>query len=189
MKLYTGAGDKGMTSLFSGERIEKSDLRVAANGDLDELNSFLGALAAILAAEHPALVEEIQHVQAHLLSIGAWVATTPDSPSAAFLEVLDDGPTRTLESAIDKMEEDLPVLRGFILPGGSIPAAWAHLARTVCRRAERQVVGLLERPDESGPAEPLLPALSYLNRLSDYLFVLARFCNHFNGSPDISWKD
>ena len=188
MKLYTGAGDRGMTSLFSGERVGKSHFRVTANGDLDELNSFLGALAAVLAGDHPELVEEIQHIQAHLLNIGAWLATTPDSPSVAFLEEISPEPTKAIESAIDKMEKDLPALKGFILPGGHISAAWAHLARTVCRRAERQVARLLEQSGEGNSAERLLPALAYLNRLSDYLFVLARYCNRLHGLSDIPWK-
>lgn len=188
MKVYTGAGDRGMTGLFSGERVTKSHIRVAANGDMDELNSYLGALAAALGEERSALVAEIQRIQSELFHMGAWLATTPDSSSVELLDELTPEPIKTLESAIGRMEKDLPPLKGFILPGGLMTAAWAHLARTVCRRAERQVVRLLDEVEGSKPPEQLLKVIAYLNRLSDYLFVLARYCNWIDKTSDVLWK-
>ena len=188
MKIYTGAGDKGMTSLFSGERVAKNHLRVEANGDLDELNSFLGALAAVLEEARPALVEEIRSIQSHLFSMGAWLATTPDSPSLALLEEMTTEPIRVLESAIDKMEKELPELKGFILPGGHMTGASAHVARTVCRRAERRVVRLVDKAEGGRSDEQFLKIVAYLNRLSDYLFELARYCNRLANVPDVLWK-
>jgi cob(I)alamin adenosyltransferase len=188
MKVYTGAGDKGMTGLFSGERVPKSHLRVEANGALDELNSFLGALAAALSEDHPALVDEIQGVQSQLLQMGAWLATTPDSSSADHLEEITTEPIRALELAIGTMEKELPALKGFILPGGNMTAAWAHVARTVCRRAERRVVRLLDGSEGGKSGGQLLNITAYLNRLSDYLFVLARYCNRLAQVPDYLWK-
>jgi cob(I)alamin adenosyltransferase len=188
MKVYTGAGDRGMTGLFSGERVAKSNIRVAANGDVDELNSFLGALAAVLGGEHATLAAEIQRIQSELFHVGAWLATTPDSTSTELLAELSTEPVSALESAIAAMESDLPGLQGFILPGGHPAAVWAHLARTVCRRAERQVVRLLEVGESNQPAEQLFTILAYLNRLSDYLFVLARYCNRLEQTPDVLWQ-
>ena len=131
MKLYTGTGDKGMTSLFSGERIAKHHHRVETYGDADELNSVLGALAAALDKDHEGLVGEIQTIQSDLFHIGAWLATTPDSPSEEILEAITEDQTRTLELAIDRMEAESSPLSGFILPGGHPTAAWAHVARSV----------------------------------------------------------
>ena len=185
MKIYTGSGDRGKTSLFSGERVSKGDLRIEAYGDVDELNAMLGALAAAGPAEAPGLGEEIQRIQSDLFHIGAWLATTPDSPSAHMLERLSEDAARLLEADIDRMEEGLPALRGFILPGGHGAAAWAHVARTVCRRAERRVVRLADRESH---AEPLAAVLVYLNRLSDYLFVLSRHINRIAAVEDIFWK-
>ena len=188
MRIYTGTGDKGMTGLFSGERVAKSHLRVEANGDVDELNSFLGALASNLAEAQPELPKEIRRIQSDLLYIGSWLATGPDSPSLELLEELPPESISGLESAIDAMEEKLPVLSGFILPGGHQAAAWAHVARTVCRRAERQVVRLLEENEGGSSSAQLLTSVAYLNRLSDYLFVLARYCNWLAKVPDSLWK-
>lgn len=188
MKIYTGVGDKGMTGLFSGERVTKSHMRVAANGEVDELNSFLGAMAAALGENHSALVVEIQRIQSDLFHMGAWLATTPDSSSVDLLEELTTEPIKALESAIGIMEKNLPSLKGFILPGGHMAAAWAHLARTVCRRAERQVVRLFDEAEGDKSSEQLLKVIAYLNRLSDYLFVLARYCNWVEKTSDVLWK-
>lgn len=185
MKIYTGSGDRGKTSLFSGERIAKGDLRIEAYGDVDELNSVLGALAAAAPPETPGLGEEVQRVQSDLFHLGAWLATTQGSSSADMLDRLSEEAARRLEADIDRMDTALPPLTGFILPGGHSAAAWAHVARTVCRRAERRVAVLAERENH---AEPLLAVLVYLNRLSDYLFVLARRINHAAGIEDRFWK-
>ena len=184
MKIYTGSGDRGRTSLFSGERVGKEDLRIEAYGDVDELNSILGALTASLPPEAEGSGDEIRHIQADLFHVGAWLATTPDAPSAEMLQQLEEASADFLERAIDRMQESLPELDAFILPGGHFASASAHVARTVCRRAERRVVALAEREDFTPP----LPAiLVYLNRLSDHLFVLARHINHVCGVEDLRW--
>lgn len=188
IKIYTGSGDRGNTSLFSGERLSKDHDRVEAYGDVDELNSVLGALVALLPKEKTELVEEIQRIQSDLLHVGAWLATTPDSPALADLEEITEERVGALEMGIDRMEKDLPGLREFILPGGHISASWAHVARTVCRRAERHVVRLSDRSGECERAGQLRGVLVFLNRLSDYLFVVARHCNQIMGVPDILWK-
>jgi len=188
MKIYTGSGDRGKTSLFSGERVSKADLRVEAYGDVDELNSFLGALIATLPPKEGGLAEEIKEIQSVLLHIGARLAVTPGSQVSAELEEITQEHSKELEGAIDRIDENLPSLKDFILPGGHISAAWAHLARTVCRRAERHVVSLSESQTGTGDLEQLSKVIVYLNRLSDYLFVVARLCDKMHGLPDPVWK-
>ena len=188
MKIYTGSGDRGKTSLFSGERVSKSDQRVEAYGDVDELNSFIGGLVASLPSEEAELAEELQHIQSVLLHIGAWLAVTPGSAVSEELKEVGRQHSKVLEEAIDRMEESLPALKDFILPGGHISAAWAHVARAVCRRAERHVVRLATISDETGQSEELQNSIVYLNRLSDYLFVVARHCNRSRGVPDTIWE-
>ena len=188
MKIYTGSGDRGKTSLFSGERVSKSDLRVAAYGDVDELNSFLGALVAALPPMEVELAEEIKQIQSVLLHIGACLAVTPGSTVSAELVEVTEEHSKKLEEAIDRIDESLPPLKNFLLPGGHISAAWAHLARTVCRRAERHVVGISTSRSGIGDGERLRNVIVYLNRLSDYLFVVARLCNKIHGFPDTVWK-
>ncbi|MFZ0240524.1 MAG: cob(I)yrinic acid a,c-diamide adenosyltransferase [Desulfobacterales bacterium] len=187
MKIYTGSGDRGKTSLFSGERIAKNNTRVEAYGDVDELNSCLGAISAALAAGHGSIVE-IRRIQSDLFHIGALLATTPGSPTSAALDIFDDHASRFLETGIDRMDRHLPALTGFILPGGSMPSALAHIARTVCRRAERHLVGLCAATTDKLTPKACQAALVYLNRLSDYLFVLARYCNHLAGEADVHWE-
>lgn len=187
MKIYTGTGDKGKTSLFSGERLFKNNTRIDAYGDIDELNSILGALTAHLSDEK-ALVGELRQIQSDLMQLSAWLATTPDSALIESLAEITTEQITFLEKAIDRLQKELPVLKGFILPGGHITAAWAHVARTVCRRSERKVVPLLNNLPEGKAAEQYRKSLVYLNRLSDYLFVLARHCNHIQGVSDKLWK-
>lgn len=188
MKIYTRTGDRGRTSLFSGERVSKASCRVEAYGDVDELNSVLGALAASLAGDDARLLQAVERIQRDLFCIGGRLATTPDSAAFEDLPELEEAAVKRLEAEIDRMEEALPPLRGFILPGGHPSACWAHVARTVCRRAERHVVAVLEptEPGSDGAAPARLGI--YLNRLSDYLFVLARYCNHRQGVADILWE-
>ena len=187
MKIYTGTGDRGKTSLFSGERISKADARIDAYGDLDELNSILGALAAHLSAEEK-LVAELQQIQTGLFQAGAWLATLPGAPSADSLQEISLEQIDFLEKAIDRFEKELPVLKAFILPGGHITAAWAHVARAVCRRCERKVVLLLNNSVKKKTPGPYQRLLVFLNRLSDYLFALARKCNHIHGVSDKPWR-
>ena len=189
MKVYTGTGDRGKTSLFSGERVSKSSPRLEAYGDLDELNSVIGAVAAASAAGRSSLKDEIQSIQTRLLEAGAWLATTPGAPSTRFLKPFTMRPAELLETAIDRMNASLPELKHFILPGGCLCASLAHMARTVCRRTERRVIELIECEDgESGPTETMQHILVFLNRLSDYLFVLARLCNHHQGEGEVQWN-
>lgn len=188
MKIYTGTGDRGKTSLFSGERVSKDHLQIEAYGDVDELNSILGLLAADLTVLDADLYEEILHLQSDLFQIGAWLATTPGASSGQLLTALEEENVRRLENRIDRMEALLEPLQNFILPGGHRASALAHVARTVCRRAERRVIGLIE----AGTTETLPDSYHwsrvYINRLSDYLFVLARRVNQLAGVEEIHWK-
>jgi cob(I)alamin adenosyltransferase len=187
MKIYTGSGDRGQTSLFSGERVAKDHERIEAYGDLDELNSAIGALAAALPAQAGDMGPELEAVQAALFRIGAWLAISPGAAAAGSLPPIDPAGASALERSIDRIDAGLPPLTGFILPGGSPAAAWAHLARTVCRRTERRVVRLCAAAAAS-PADPLQRSIVYLNRLSDYLFVLARYLNRIQGIEERLWK-
>jgi len=168
--------------------VSKADKRLEACGDVDELNAVLGALAASLNEEDPKVTREIQEIQSTLFHVGACLMTTPGSPLADLLKPIDDEQIKRLETAIDRMDGLLPPLTGFILPAGHASANWAHIARTVCRRAERHAVGLLEEA-----AEEKLPGtygrfLVYMNRLSDYLFVLSRYCNCIMEVQEIPWN-
>ncbi len=178
MKIYTRTGDTGMTSLFSGGRVPKHHLRVESYGTVDELNSVLGlARASGISPQGDADLTRIQH---QLFNLGADLATPLDAP-ASYVVRMDAGSVAWLEARIDAMTETLPPLRAFILPGGAPVAATIHIARTVCRRAERLVVMLAEN---EAIGEHVLP---YLNRLSDYLFTLARAENAAAGVPDVIW--
>lgn len=176
-----GTGDQGMTSLSSGELVPKSHARIEACGDVDELCSVLGALAAFLPITQTALRQEIQAIQGELLHIGAELAASPGSPAAGMLRKPDPGPLAVIERAIERMDAALPRLQSFILPGGHPAAAWAHVARTVCRRAERRVSSV-------EPGDSAAGALPYLNRLSTYLYAFARTCNQREGVPEAPWK-
>lgn len=186
MKVYTKTGDKGKTSLFSGERVAKYHARVEAYGEIDELNAFVGFIAAFLPQKEDQIVAEIQDVQKALFVIGAHLATTPDSERNCQLIPLTSTDIKTLEQSIDRMEISLPSLHSFILPGGSRSSAAAHVARTVCRRAERRLIRLIqeEPPVDSQTDEQMSMIRQYLNRLSDFLFVLARYCNLLSGISD-----
>jgi len=188
MKIYTGSGDRGKTSLFSGERVPKDNERIDAYGDLDELNSVIGALIAALPRQTEDLRQELEKFQSDLFHIGAWLATSPGAPAAAALQPLDPDGAAALERFIDRIDATLPPLTGFILPGGHPGAAWAHIARTVCRRTERRVVRLSAGIAHAESAAQLSRAVVYLNRLSDYFFVLARHINRLQGIEDTSWK-
>jgi cob(I)alamin adenosyltransferase len=178
MKIYTRTGDDGTTSLFSGGRVPKDHLRIEAYGTVDELNSALGAARAA----RPAAVtdERLRQVQHQLFHLGADLATPLDA-RADWVVRVTAAQVAWLEAEIDAMTADLTPLKHFILPGGSPAAAQIHIGRTVCRRAERLVVNLLEH-------EPLGDhVVPYINRLSDFLFVLARHENHLAGIPEDRW--
>ena len=178
MTIYTKTGDAGETSLFDNTRVRKSDARVDAYGEVDELNACLGVVrAAGVDADLTSLIETLQK---NLFALGARLA----DPSARIATrvtkaAITEADVTRLEQTIDQLEADLPPLRAFVLPGGSSAGAALHLARTVCRRAERRAVGL---GDE---VEPLL--LVYLNRLSDLLFVMARAVNRRAGVHETEW--
>ena len=188
MKIYTGTGDRGKTSLFSGQRISKTDDRIEAYGDMDELNSIIGALVASLGPEYSDPVEELQQIQTDLFAIGALLATTPDSPSMDTIAGVGQDHIEFLEKSIDRMVDALPELKGFILPGGHSTAAWAHVARTVCRRTERRIVRFLDASFKMQAPDSYQRSLIYINRLSDYLFVVARYCNHLFDAPEKLWQ-
>lgn len=188
MKIYTGTGDSGKTSLFSGERIVKNDDRIEAYGAVDELNAIIGAVAASLPSvpETDTVRTQLTRIQADLFRAGACLATTADSPSMTYLQPIDQRDIRRLEEQVDTMQSELSELTVFILPGGHPSAAWSHVARTVCRRAERRIVSLLALNIIADDGADGL--LTYVNRLSDYLFVLARYCNHLAGVDDQIWQ-
>ncbi|MFH1278846.1 MAG: cob(I)yrinic acid a,c-diamide adenosyltransferase [Candidatus Eisenbacteria bacterium] len=173
-RIYTRGGDKGDTALFGGGRVRKNDLRVAAYGAVDELSCALGAVLAEIEPKHDAarVLEDAQH---HLFRLGGVLA---DPEGKAMIAPPGKPEVEALESAIDRLEEDLPALKQFILPGGCRAGAALHLSRSVCRRAERAVVDLVDR---GAPVPPEI--LIYLNRLSDYLFVAARSVNRAGGRP------
>jgi cob(I)alamin adenosyltransferase len=175
LKIYTRTGDTGETSLFGGARVRKDDARIEAYGTVDELNSFLG----VARASWPSSSLDVQFhgIQSDLFDIGAHLA----SPGTSRFAGPDAARVAALEQTIDAMESELAPLKTFILPGGSLAAAQLHVARTVCRRAERLVVAL--RDDD----EATTASLTYLNRLSDFLFVAARFANHQQGVADVPW--
>ncbi len=166
----------------------KQTQRIEAYGDMDELNSIVGALAATLGPAHSDPVEDLQRIQTDLFAISALLATTPDSPAMDTIAGIGDEHIEFLEKSIDRWEKMLPELKGFILPGGHPTAAWAHVARTVCRRTERRMVGFLDDSFKLQAPDPYQQALIYINRLSDYLFVLARYCNHLFETPDKLWE-
>lgn len=156
---------------------------------MDELNSVLGALGASLSEEDPNVAREIQEIQSTLFRVGAFFATTPGSPLAGSLKPIDEEQIKSLEKSIDRMDALLPPRSGFILPAGHATATWAHIARTVCRRAERHAVRFLGEAAAEKRSEPHGRILAYMNRLSDYLFVLARYCNRIMGVQEIPWKE
>ncbi len=175
MKVYTRTGDDGSTGLGDGSRVSKASLRVAVYGDVDELNAVVGVLRA---EELPAAAAaELERVQSLLFEVGAFLAD-PRARRALSEQVLSP---KWAESWIDAMESELPQLRNFVLPAGARAAALAHQARTVCRRAERGVTALAAR------GEPAAVVIPLLNRLSDALFVLARWLNRRAGVPDVLW--
>ncbi len=181
MKIYTKTGDSGTTGLFAGPRVLKDNPRISAYGSVDELNAVLAMVLQSLDADSSGLHEFIKAVQSDLFSIGAELAT-PD-PVAQNMCLLPEGRIGDLEQSMDEMEEKLPPLKNFVLPGGCSASAALHWARTVCRRAERDVVHLSQQPGIADCARIII----YLNRLSDWLFVAARFQNHLAGVPDQPW--
>lgn len=178
-RIYTRTGDEGETSLFGGKRLPKDHLRIESYGTLDELNAQIGLLRDQLQDEE--LREELHEIQNRLFSMGSYLAMEPGNKSAS-IEMLRKADVETLEQAMDRMDEDLEPLRNFILPGGHVLVSQAHIARCVCRRAERQVVALSHQE----PVEGIV--LQYLNRLSDFFFILARYLGHRLGVEEVIWS-
>ena len=179
-RIYTRTGDDGTTSLGSGDRRKKYDLRVEAYGTLDEVNAVIG-LARLHTKVDPALDAALGRIQNDLFDVEADLCLSEKGPGGARLTVTD-AQVAWLEREIDRFNEGLAPLKSFILPGGSAASAWLHLARTVCRRAERIMVALMDQPDETVSG----PSLQYVNRLSDYLFVAGRYAND-KGVSDVLW--
>jgi len=187
MKIYTKTGDKGDTRLFDGTQVRKNDPRVEAYGQVDELNAVIGSVCAVLQDEE--LKGILSGVQRDLFSLGAQLADPRHQSNPANQAqqrktekaTLDPSRVRALEEIIDRFETELPPLRQFILPGGAPSGALLHVARTVCRRAERRVIEL------TGGVEVDPLAVEYLNRLSDFLFVMARLVNQRQGQQEIPW--
>ncbi|MEX0996669.1 MAG: cob(I)yrinic acid a,c-diamide adenosyltransferase [Flavobacteriaceae bacterium] len=185
MKIYTKTGDKGTTALFGGTRVPKHHIRIESYGTVDELNAHIGLIRdQNIETEHKEL---LNHIQDRLFTVGAILATDPkkailkSGKERLNIPKINDENITLLENAIDKMNEDLPQMTHFILPGGHQTVSFCHIARCVCRRAERQTSFL----NDNEPVDPMV--LMYLNRLSDYLFVLARKLSHELGVNEIKW--
>jgi cob(I)alamin adenosyltransferase len=178
MKVYTKTGDKGETSLIGGVRIEKDDIRIESYGTVDELNSFVGLLSDRTNKQLNLKSVSIQlaQVQHYLFVVGSNLATSKESKTSS-IPKLDENQIEFLEKCIDDFERELPVMTNFILPGGDELISLAHCCRTICRRAERRVVALQTNPD----------IVKYLNRLSDYFFVLARYVALKLEKDEIKW--
>ena len=182
-KIYTRTGDKGSTRLVDGSCVEKFNPRVEAYGTVDELNSYLGVVRSTL-QQHPtvrALDESLEKIQNELFNIGSLLATEKDEVFKT-LPAIREEQVRYLELRIDELTSQLPELRNFILPAGHIVASHLHVARTCCRRSERRSAEIAVKDDRYELA------LQYLNRLSDYLFVAARWANHTLGEAEVMWK-
>ncbi|MDO5570883.1 MAG: cob(I)yrinic acid a,c-diamide adenosyltransferase [Bacteroidales bacterium] len=177
--IYTGKGDKGQTSLVGGVRVKKTDLRLEAYGTVDELNSFLGLLIAEVVP--PKDSDLLTYVQNKLFCIGSYLATDPTNTEYRAHSSLNDESIKKLEKRIDEIDDELPTLNNFVLPGGAVSASFCHVCRTVCRRAERAVL----RVSETDPVDEKI--LRFMNRLSDYLFILSRYCNLTQGTEEVLW--
>lgn len=184
-KVYTKSGDKGQTSLVGGQRIPKSSPLLEAYGTVDELNSHVGLAASLIDGETSFPEQsfpEIHSILNTLFNIGSHLACI-DENTRNMLPEINEGKVSELESAIDKMQETLPELKNFILPTGHITASQFHICRTVCRRAERLCIQVLQ---DNPPHKEI--TIKYLNRLSDYLFVAARYCNHLSNNNEYHWS-
>lgn len=182
-RVYTRTGDQGETGLFGGGRVAKSHPRVAAYGAVDELNATIGAAVAGL-TEADGLQDRLTTIQRDLFAVGAHLATPPDARPRGHLPPLPTERVAEIEDWIDDAEAELDPLDSFVLPGGSVAGAALHVARTVCRRAEREVVALAAEEEQS--LDPGI--IIYLNRLSDLLFEWARLANHRAGVPETRWR-
>ncbi len=180
-KIYTKTGDLGQTSLIGGTRVPKSHIRIESYGTVDELNSFIGFLCDQITDDRTK--KFLNEIQDRLFTIGSSLACDPDKEPKMKLPDLRDDDIKLMEAEIDEMNKVLPQMKSFILPGGGMAVSSAHIARCVCRRAERNCVNMIEHEMF---VDPLV--IQYLNRLSDYLFVVARFIAHVTGVKETEWK-
>ena len=181
IKIYTKTGDLGKTSLIGGTKVLKSNIRIEAYGTVDELNSYIGLASDHLTHDHSKII--LKEVQDRLFTIGSSLACDPDKEPLMKIPDLKETDIELLEKEIDKMNEILPAMRSFILPGGHVAVSTLHVVRCICRRAERICVHIQEL---NLFVDPLV--IKYLNRLSDYLFVLARFAGHLLNVEEIKWQ-
>ncbi len=180
-KIYTKTGDLGKTSLIGGTKVAKSHIRIESYGTVDELNSYIGLVYDHSPSE--AMKVLLREIQDRLFTVGSSLATDPDKESLLKIPDLKEEDISLLENEIDRMNNTLPVMKNFILPGGHVAVSTTHIARCVCRRAERLCVKMMEHEMF---VEPLV--IKYLNRLSDFLFVLARYIGHQLNIPENAWK-
>lgn len=180
-KIYTKTGDKGTTSLIGGTKVPKSDLRIEAYGTVDELNSYIGLCRDHIQDENSRIV--LKEIQDRLFTIGSSLACDPDKEPKMKIPELNEDDITLLEKEIDRMNEAIPPMKNFILPGGHITVSHLHIARCICRRVERCCVRLELEEKEVAPI-----IIKYLNRLSDYLFVLARYISYQVKAEEIIWK-
>jgi cob(I)alamin adenosyltransferase len=180
-KIYTKTGDLGKTSLIGGTKVPKSHLRIESYGTVDELNSYIGLVNDLLEDEHSKNV--LREIQDRLFTIGSSLACDPEKEPLMKIPDLSENDVLFLETEIDQMNKSLPEMKSFLLPGGHATISTIHIARCICRRAERVCVHLQQ---EDLFVEPLV--IKYLNRLSDYLFILSRFAGQLLNVPEIPWK-
>lgn len=184
--VYTRAGDKGQTGLVSGSRVSKGATRIDCYGEIDELNSFLGMVISLMdkKATYQYIRTYLIDIQKRLFDLGSNMACESEKIEQYKLPQIKDEYIKEMESKIDSMDKELPPLKNFILPGGTYAASYLHICRTICRRAERHMVRFHDETGESLPAN----ALEFINRLSDYFFVLARYVNYLERKYDTVWK-
>jgi len=180
-KIYTKTGDKGTTSLIGGTKVNKSHIRIESYGTVDELNSWIGVVNDHI--DDVVTQQTLKEIQDRLFTIGSSLACDPDKEIKLNIPDLQETDVEFLEKEIDRMNESLPEMKTFILPGGAPAVSFAHVARCVCRRAERICVAMQAEELE---IEPLV--IKYLNRLSDYLFVVARYIGHLQNAEEVQWK-
>jgi cob(I)alamin adenosyltransferase len=185
VKVYTKTGDKGDTGLVGGERVSKSSILINTYGEVDELNSFVGLVFSTFPKDNKvSFTSEFQLVQNTLFNLGSNLACKVEDREKFLIPNISIDSISTLENSIDKMNDDLETLKNFILPGGSLCASNCHVARSVCRRVERSLVSLSKKYDNYLPEN----AIVFVNRLSDYFFVMSRFVNKISGEKEIEWS-
>ncbi len=181
-KIYTLTGDNGTTSLVGGKRVSKDDIRVEAYGTVDELNAVLGLMCHSSKIDHSETLQFFRKIQNKLFNIGSYLATDPTDEKFRKTEWITDADVKELEAKIDELDSELPPLKGFVLPGGSRLSAQCGVCRTITRRAERRIITL----SKTSKVDPIV--IKYVNRLSDFFFVFARFNNIHNQFEEIYWN-